>query len=150
MTKRTFLKRITAVIVSAGTGVGALYEGALRAQRKTTVDRGEPGAVRKLRPGDPVPQLFRAKVPVPGYKPGEQVGFEIINLNWAHAFWQHAVLEDGYAICDFAVGCVTDIGQVYKITGYRLPGNLNLPDGELKGGLDSGIIFFGPSYHRRL
>lgn len=150
MNKRGFLKYITTVAVTAGTAAGTFYAAAVKGCRTSHEEPEEPGGVRRLRPGDPIPQLFKARVPVPGYRPGEQIGFEILNLNWAHPFWQHAVPVDGYAVCEFAVGCVTDIGQVYKITGYRLPGNLNIPDGELKGGLECGITFFGPSYHRRV
>jgi hypothetical protein len=115
---------------------------------RSTVSECE--SVSILNPGDPIPQIFKAKVPIRNYVPGETVGFEIMDMNWPHPFWFLAVVKNGYAYCDFGVGCPQDTGKIYKITGLRLPPNAVVPTtGELKAPL-AAEQFFGPSYHKRL
>lgn len=148
-----FLKHITIGFSSAGAVVLAIERRIdrplMKMVHRARSQLSEVSETRELRPGDPIPQLFRAKVPIRGYSLGAPVGFEIVNLNWAYPFWQNATIADGCVICNFAVGCVQDVGKIYQITGFVLPPGLIIPDGELKQPIN-GTKFFGPSRHCRV
>jgi len=105
----------------------------------------------ELHLGDPVEQIFTARVRVPGCKPGDRVVFKVVALHWRQPFFFPAnVVENGYAVCDFSVGCIQDTGKVYEITGIRLSPNVSIPSGEQPEGQVLGDTVFGPSLHRRL
>jgi len=106
--------------------------------------------IATLHPGDPVPQIFTAKVRISNFLPGETPGFEIMDTEWPHPFWRPAVVRDGYAYCDFGIGSPQDVGRLYKITGRRLPANLTVPTGIPLDAPVPGEVFFGPSFHKRL
>jgi len=118
--------------------------------RKDTATYSDSKRVATLHPGDPVPQIFAAKVPIKNYSPGERVGFEIVNEAWRQPFWRLAVVKDGYAYCDFGVGCPQDTGAIYTITGRRLPANVTVPVGEQLQTPVPGVPFYGPAQHKRL
>jgi hypothetical protein len=117
-------------------------------QHWTSKSEVEP--IATFHPGDSMARFFHAKVPIANYTPGEGVGFEIMDTQWRHPFWQTAVVKDGWVYCDFGIGTAQDIGRTYTITGYRLPPGVPVPkDGELSAPL-SGDTFYGPALHKRL
>lgn len=102
-----------------------------------------------LRDGEPVPQRFRARAPIPDYSPGETAGFIITDTLWRHPFWRVASVREGWAYCDFCIGCDQDIGRHFQIRGVCVPTNCAVPpDGELRSPV-SGRTFYGPAIHER-
>jgi len=103
-----------------------------------------------LHSGDPIPQIFTAKVPITNYTHGQLVGFEIVDIEWPHPFWRFAVVRDGYAYCDFGVGNPQDTGKIYRISGRRLPAGVMVPSDVPLTNTVPGEEFYGPALHRRL
>jgi hypothetical protein len=148
MKRRDF---ITAAITIIGTPIISIkiFDVPLPWQKKKAEDP-DLERIPILREGQPVPQIFVAKVPIDKYNPGEQIGFEVTDMLWQHPFWFVAAVRQGYAVCDLSAGNPLDVGRIYKIRGLRLPPGVNIPTKCALDGPVHGTPFFGPSFHRRV
>jgi len=122
----------------------------VNAHSETSPSESKTEEVTILREGDDVQQLFKAKVPIRDYSSKDTYGFEIVDTTWPHPFWQVAIVKNGFAYCNFGVGCPQDKGKTYKITGLRLPANANIPTGVELPAPVPGEAFYGPANHKRL
>lgn len=144
MKKRNFIKII---VTAVPLGLIEIYVGPLF----TFGCNSDPELrnIHTLRPGEDIKQVFTAKVRINKYRPGEHAGFKILDVQWQRPFWYNASIREKFAVCHFGVGCPQDVGRYYEITGYRLPSNVIIPEGELKTSVP-GDIFYEPTQHRRL
>ena len=138
------------IVVSISLGGGFEAGNLWRTQEMHIRAKSESEDVPILRQGEPIPQIFVAKIPAPNYELGVIAGFIIEDLQWpGHPFWQTAVVRDGWVIGTFRIGLPSDIGHTYRITGIYLPKNTSAPpDGEIKTS-PAGEVFYGPEVHIR-